>query len=223
MKRFSIVLAMIFAMLLAATAHADVVSANMLDNGAFDNANRLNGWAYEGDVRWINGAAVLGSKNGSGVSSISQSFYIQPDTASLNLSFDLTFTGMDRDRFNNDTAKVVLSTLQMEGWWIFEWENWTEQVVYEWTSGNTSYTTVSFSGSILLGEFDDINPNATISFMLDQGKKGHSSNLCTTMTVDNIFIGRPGNTPTPTPEPGTMLLMGSGLAALGMCMRRRNK
>lgn len=213
MKKVLLAVFTLSVMLFAATAQA-----NLITNGDF--ADGLNGWDAHHAVKAENGFAILGHPGfGAGHSSISQKFYIEPGTESLDVSFDLTFTGHDWNLIAKDVAKVVLSTLHMDSFLWWSWEDWTNYNVFQWGS-NSEYTTVSVNTTVFLSaDYIDQNPNAMLSFVLDESLFGIFGWLLdTTMAVGNISVMPTG---APVPVPAAVWLMGTGIAGL-VALRRKH-
>lgn len=216
MKKVLLILFTLSMMLVAATAHA-----NLITNGDFSDG--LNGWdiTHPHAVTVDNGSAIIGHAGiGFGSSSISQNFYIAPGTESLDISFDLTFSGHDWNLIAKDVAKVVLSTLHMESFLWWNWEEWADYNVFQWGSNN-EYTTISVNSTMLLSpDYLDKNPNGKITFMLDESLFGIFGWLLdTTMSVSNVNISPTGS---PVPVPAAVWLLGSGLAGMAALRRKMN-
>ena len=83
-----------------------------------------------------------------------------------------------------------------------------------------------FNGATLLGTID-LFPNGSSGALLfaAQSSSDITSVVITDLTSDDFAIAqlRAGNVPTTTPEPGTMVLLGTGLlGALGVMRRKMN-
>lgn len=217
MKKVLLTVATLSLLLLATTAHA-----NLIANGDFSDG--LNSWTTNGQsVKIENGAAILGngSDPAAGQSKLSQSFFVEPGTEKLYISFDLSFKGFDNNLLLSDTFSVVVSDLQIELhsvlWWTWEEEVWTDHNIYSWNS-DEGYNTLNVKATVLLSPgFADRNPNAKITFNLSEVLANDPNMfLSTTLAISNINI-----TPSAaTPVPAAAWLLGSGLAGV-MALRRK--
>lgn len=166
MKKVLLTVVALSILLFAATAQASLIT-----NGDFSDG--LNGWDIKGHVKWEDGQARLGIPHISfgGKSSISQEFYIALGTTEVRLSFDLTFSGNAWNLIGSNVADVVFSTLQKESWWGLH-KDWNNYEVYTWSSGQ-EHTTISVDTVLQLdAAFLDKNPNAKLTFLLDESFLG---------------------------------------------------
>jgi len=81
-----------------------------------------------------------------------------------------------------------------------------------WTSATSNYT---LPGSLVNGALVDGGPNALISDSLNSNILGQYN--------FQVRSGQVVEPPSSVPEPGTLLLLGSGLAGLALYRRRKNK
>ncbi|MDL2274758.1 PEP-CTERM sorting domain-containing protein [Desulfosarcina sp. OttesenSCG-928-G10] len=211
MKKNFLLTFIVMITLLSAPAYADTISVN----DTFDSALDLNVWTTSGEVAVINGQLVLGSGVTQGISTASRSFYIEPGTTQLTVSYDFSFVGVDESYFLgfdifSDTESTVL-TLAMTG---------GTMTLSTWTS-STGYPSGHFSQTFDVTGHGD----ASLEFMLNEAANLFQTlrPLDTDFYIDNLTISGviPTDNTSPVPEPATLLLLGAGL--IGMVAVSRKK
>jgi len=190
----------IFILISGSIAHADVI------NGDFSLG--LANWTPSGDVTirtadltgMTGNYAVLGANVEFGQSTISQT--LTAAYAGYVVSFDYYFSSFDDYDWTNDISDNFIT-------------------LYDAATG---LELSSFGGEVLdaqYGHFEQVleSSSDSIVFVLNEAA-GHADNHQGTnswIAIDNVSVGNP------VPEPGTMVLLGSGLIGLAAFLKRSNK
>lgn len=211
-----------------------VANANLLTNGDFETGD-LTGWEQSclpGGVEVIDvgGAyghvAHLDDPTSFGYEAMWQDFYVPEGVTELNISFDYLFTGTDTSWLYDDGAEATFSFLtdmREESAFIpfigvVTWthEHWEDIQLGQISSSSSGYGTIAhFNISIDVSDIFDYNPNASIQFNLYE----MAAFFCVDNTDSELFIDNV--TVAPVPEPGTILLLGAGLAGIAGIKRRK--
>lgn len=185
-------------------------NADLITNGNFDSD--LSGWDQAGDIAttWDAGTAHLGHPGTLGTSLLFQVFDIQAGTSAVSISFDYQW---------QVTAPAI------EDFFVVRFDYvgslFAEELVYQGSTAAVFGSTVSFSKEVKLpdlGGLDDLlQPDVPllsgfIAFILHENNSSNGTRI----QLDNIAVRAVS-----VPEPGTLALLGLGLAGIGMTRRKK--
>lgn len=184
-------------------------SANLIKNGDFESG--FDSWK-QGDSLSIvtannNSYALFNAKNET--SYLSQKFYLSPSLSAVTVAFDFFFnSGINGSAPTADFFKSIvrIDTAANSGF------DSVTRIIAE-RDATSGWEHVSMDISLQGLDITDIDPNAKLIFSLkdDRGDWAKAK-------LDNVSM-----TAAPVPEPGTILLLGSGLLSLVWYGRKRKK
>lgn len=229
-----------------------VPTGELIVNGTFQAATSVASWTVSGSAErrlatnTINTSggnagfdnflttafAVLGDDSGAiggapseGISSISQSFTLLPvfggqsiGEYDLTLKFQSVFDG--RDDNTTTTANPLPDIFRV----LLNGEQYNVNSL-AFPSGAPSTTSanaqIEHSGAIAITISDLLPGTYTLSFILDEASGGGIRTTNTAVGIDNVSVT--GDAIPMVPEPGTFVLLGGGLVALGLLGRNRKR
>lgn len=210
MKKVLLVVAALSVLMLASTAHA-----NLITNGGFDNG--LNGWsdgllsslpAWDSNAQAAKFGYGAGFINGAN-QSLFQAFHINPDIKSVTFSFDLTTSVNSPSILESGVFTAAFNSLN------FNLKDFVAD--FTWLHKDGSITT-TFSKEIEISKafqwFGNDWNNAAVLFKFTGGGLGSVGGM--TVLLDNVFLGPTAQ----TPIPAAAWLLGSGVAGL-VALRRK--
>lgn len=215
---------LLFSLVFLTSVNAFALSTELIENGNFDNG--LTGWSTTGDVvlgtngntAYLQGNyAILGKKTSVGLSTLTQSFFIENSIEEVSLSFDMVFKGFDRSIIRVDDAKAIFSQTISAVWGLVNFDYYTYLEEETSPTSQDSFTVnISYRASLLISDYLSLaDPNAAIIFQLSESVGSTDSKLF----IDNVSVI--AETTNPVPEPATMILLGTGLVGLAGVRRRK--
>ncbi len=184
-----------------------VANATLLTNGTFD-INVTDGWTIVATTGVTHDdptdTAHVGRPGPTGFAVFSQTFDIPIGTSALLIKFDYEWQSSMPTIEDFFKVEVDYESTSGGGMTI------VTELLNEGSSIGMFGTTVLFSTVLPLMNLAAVSPNGEIRFRLDEAAGGGG----TRVQLDNVYVQ-------PVPEPATLILLGIGLAGMGIRFRRR--